>query len=176
MSVGDWAQVASAAGAMLAAIFAARAVALSTRQQRQAEEPDLLFDLISVAGRPSVMSVENIGGGVARKASFRLVASTDRMAAGFITPDGRLRPGETYDVILDATPEEFAAAQAMTLCLDRRHRVHAWSREGDHRSWSQTRWVRAGRGDMWAFRRFYPKANIERYPDMTHKVVSRRVS
>jgi hypothetical protein len=171
-SLVDIAQIASAVGAVGAAGFAWRAVSLATRQQRQADEPYLSFEVFGIAGEPAVLSVENIGGGMARKRSFRVVTSDDDMAAGWITRDGRIRPGQRVDLLLPRSPAELVGASIMTLGLDRWHRVHAWSHEGDHKSWPQRRWARAHRSDIDAFERFYPRDDVRRAPTMPFEYTS----
>jgi hypothetical protein len=167
MSAPEWAQVVSALAALGATFAAWRAVLAATRQQRQREEPFLTFDLVNLGNKPMI-SVENIGGGIARKASFRFMTEDGRMAAGWLSTNGRLRPGARVDVLLTIPGEDLNAARCMTLGLDRWHHVHAWSSEGEHRSWSQRRWARRHQSDRSAFEEFYPLTDTSGPPTLQH--------
>jgi hypothetical protein len=135
----QWATVASAVFAAVAAVSAAVAAGLSLREQRAALQPLLVSALLAPGQARVELKVVNAGAGLANATHVFGTAGEEAFAVP--VGDGMLKPGDEWaTVIAVGVPDQ--PFKYIVTCRDPTNRLHIWRADGFHRSlrpWSRRR-------------------------------------
>jgi hypothetical protein len=165
----EWAPVAAAVLAAVAAGASWRSVLLARRTQLDADRPLLASQLYRVANDPRLrLHIENIGSGTAKRVTFYGVAEGE-LAAGIAPETGLLRPGEGVTLLTNLTPTDPDSSELMTFCLDRENVIHTWSRRDHYERYRQPKRPRVME---WYFDRFYDGTDHDALTEQPWTVIS----
>jgi hypothetical protein len=177
-AISEWAPVASAAAAALAAIASWLSVRQSRLAWREEHTPRLECQaVVDPQTRRISLLVQNTGGGLARDVVCMLAEGQDLLVAQ-VPPYGMLKSGEAVEI---ATPllKQGALSGPMIgalICQDSGGTTHAWSASGvNYKSWSRRRLRRRGIENFDAFRAVVPDVDprsLNVVPAIGAKVVS----
>lgn len=156
-SISDWAPVASAGFAAIAAIASWIAVRQTRRDFVASRKPDLEITLIENMDTGALkIHIQNHGRGSARNVRF-IVVEPEAAAVGHLPPNTTLAPGEGRTLL---TPMQSSGDRhpvvAAVLCNDGDGYVHIWKVDGRHKCWKLSwRW-NYSLSDQGIFEKFYP--------------------
>lgn len=128
----EWAPVASAGIAAMAAVASWQAVIQAGRTWKTGLLPELL-PTVAIVGSEVSISVDNAGGGPARFASYAMVVGSE-FAEGSLSATGYVRAGEGTVVPtgIRVPLGGLGGVQGAVFCEDRLGQQHAWSFDGAH--------------------------------------------
>jgi hypothetical protein len=184
-SIPDWAPVASATLAAVAAAASWKSALTTNRAAREARWPLLVTQPMFDPGTSDLqLRVENVGGGVARQVFFYLGFGSVRTVG--LVPTGFLRPGEGVSFVIDAKHDPNVDAKVVTICNDAWGVLHAWRIDGEHRTYQSRGWRPIGSrrdwpidepegdttGITWYFQQMYPEIDLGQFEVVDWRLLS----
>jgi hypothetical protein len=135
-SVTDWAPVASAGMAAIAALASWVAVSQTRRTAQQAQIPELEITVLEGLDTGEIkIHLENYGQGAARSVRFCVVEGGSA-AIGALPPTGNLRAGDSRTLLTALTPSKAKDGVALVACRDAFGRTHAWGTGDKYKRWN----------------------------------------